>query len=714
MNYIIKLIFVSYLMMLFSIIFNIPVIRQSIVFLFIFFIPGFFMLKLFKIVVKDRLKILLYSIGLSISFLMMLGLIINEMYPIFGILNPLSLKSLLITLSIIILIFILLIFSQNNKNINLIIYNVNNIVPNNAKYKILILLFIPILSIIGSIIANIYIVSFIIIIISLIYMLSVLSSNVISYELYPFIIIILSISLLLQNTLFLNYLIGSDVHLENYVYELTLKKEYWSIISINPLSSTPRFSAMLSITILPTVFSQLLNINGSIIFKIIYPIIFSLVPLTLYKIYENQFDKKYSLISIFYFISNESIFFGIEPLSLARQIIGMFFLVLLILLLLETEISLKNKKILFYIFSIALIFSHYSIAYIYFAYLIFMYVFRERSRQNQVITLSSIIYVLIIILLWYVYISDSIFYKLLDNLKNMYLTFIVDFLNPSARSPLLTRLLTPTPSTVTRIHRIIFYIMHILILIGFIKNVLFSENNKLNYKFKLLSILSMIFLLMCFVIPNFALSLNFTRFRAITMLFLSPYFVLGGNYLINLIDKIKYISILKSKNLHFISFLLICFFLFQIGFFNHIMQDKPISYTLDLNRLKNTDDIYLITSFYNSYIPAQDVTSAQWLFKNINEESTIYSDLGSKFMVLTSYGLIDRQQVSELKNNTILWPQTYIYLRYLNVIKGIGYTYGRPYDITKYSATLVNQTNKIYSNGNSEIYYCMSYIRIFN
>ena len=72
------------------------------------FIPGFIILRILKLHDLDISKSLLLSIGLSLSYIMILGVALSIIYPKFGILKPLSFNPLFYTLftSLIILLTI--------------------------------------------------------------------------------------------------------------------------------------------------------------------------------------------------------------------------------------------------------------------------------------------------------------------------------------------------------------------------------------------------------------------------------------------------------------------------------------------------------------------------------------------------------------------------------------------------------------------------------
>ena len=77
----------------------------------------------------------------------------------------------------------------------------------------------------------------------------------------------------------------------------------------NPIFAFPsdqgfgRFNAMLSITILPTVYSNMLGMNPTWVYKIIYPLIFALVPVGLYVLWQPYIGKKFSFLASFLFMA---------------------------------------------------------------------------------------------------------------------------------------------------------------------------------------------------------------------------------------------------------------------------------------------------------------------------------------------------------------------------------------------------------------------------
>ena len=81
-------VFIIQIAMLAVVVLNIPVARQVIGFVYVSFIPGFLVLKILRLNPKSRTNTVLLSVGLSIAFLMFIGLAVNELYPILGVSKP--------------------------------------------------------------------------------------------------------------------------------------------------------------------------------------------------------------------------------------------------------------------------------------------------------------------------------------------------------------------------------------------------------------------------------------------------------------------------------------------------------------------------------------------------------------------------------------------------------------------------------------------------
>ena len=279
-----------------SILLNIPVFRQILGSIFLTFVPGWLFLCILK---QDRLGLtekFVLSVGLSISLIIFIGILINISYPLCGYETPLSLKSLVTSFT-----FALMILAVIAHLRGFDFFAKRNDLSLDARYKAIVLIpifFLP-LSVLGMhimntkdnnamIMAMLFLISIYIILISVFH-------NKIPEQVYPLIILMISISLVLLMGMRSNHIIGSDTHMEYYIFLQTLSNEKWQILNKNTLDSC------LSISIFPVIYQSFLNINPEYLFKILYPILFSISPLLVYIITREYLSEIYAfLVSVFF------------------------------------------------------------------------------------------------------------------------------------------------------------------------------------------------------------------------------------------------------------------------------------------------------------------------------------------------------------------------------------------------------------------------------
>src|SRR5208282_5890924 len=121
------------------------------------------------------------------------------------------------------------------------------------------------------------------------------------------------------------------------------------------------------------------------IFKFIFPAIFSLVPIVIYKVYRKFMTAQMSFLAVFLIVSYFS--FYQELIQLARQEVAELLLGLLLLIPLIASVSQSAEgKILMMLFTVGLIVSHYSIAYIYLLIAGFSIIMSRISKQSSSIS----------------------------------------------------------------------------------------------------------------------------------------------------------------------------------------------------------------------------------------------------------------------------------------------------------------------------------------
>ena len=338
---------------------NIPFLRQILGFFFLTILPGLLILHVLKLDKIGSTEKVVLLVGVSISFLMFFGLLVNNLSLSLGYETPLSTISLLIAFNIAFVV-LAIIGCKINKEPILSLPNIE-LTASEKSFLVVPILF-PALSIFGMHVMNTtdnnIILMFLLFLIPVYVVFVCFFNQRFSKRLYPAVIFSISLSLLLLVSLRSNHiLIGSDTGRELYFFRTTLSNLRWSIIG----HST--FDACLSISILPVIYQSILRVNEEYLFKILYSLIFSISPLAIYILSKKYIGSLYAFLASFFFMSQMTFLW--TP-SEVRTNTAILFCLLAIMTLFNDNISKVNKKILFIIFLASVTVSHYSTTYIFF------------------------------------------------------------------------------------------------------------------------------------------------------------------------------------------------------------------------------------------------------------------------------------------------------------------------------------------------------------
>lgn len=679
---------------------NIPLLRQCIGFIYLTFVPGFIILKLLKVNISSIVEKICYSVGLSISFTFFVGLLLNALCPFLGINKPLNLfpivSAFLITTFLLSLFVYIHDIRTNKENLSFN-FEISN--------SILFLFLIPFLSISGAFLANYYnirVVLFILLIIISLIPLIVTSLNWPKKELYPLLIYVLSISLLFHWSLISLYLTGADIHYEYYYSNLVNLNNVWD----------PTFgknvNSLLSIVLTPTIYSQVLNLDLTWVFKVVYPLIYAFVPVCLYQIFQKQINRKISLLAVFYFISISPFF--MEMTQLARQEIAELFFVLLILLMIDRHLDEIKKSILLIIFSFSLVMSHYGLAYVY-LFLLFsipiiwflnrfllkfnlnMYNLRLKTKIHEVFPINFSILFFVMVFAWYMYITNADVLSTIVHIGNQMISSMYDdFFNPTNLQGI--AMLTYKYSIFHTVTKYLYIISQFLIVLGVLSLLkpLKVHLIEINFSkiFTIFSFSSLLLLILCLIMPYFASSLNTTRLFHISLFFLAPFVIIGLLKLFEIINNLLKREWNVNSALKIISLFLMVFLLLNSGLVYELVDDEPSS--IALHDPSNMDFPYYTT---------EDMNSAIWINMSINKR--IYTD---------SYGKVLLNQFIPYDNVRLLTPTNasyFFYSREINTKQGSINIVGRENTmISTRSLDLNNYTknmNLIFSNGGANVYW---------
>lgn len=729
-NWPFSLMLLSLILTDFSIIMDIPILRQVLGFTFFSIVPGMIILigilEIKNIGITDKVVL---SIGLSISFLIFAGLLINYIYPLFGYDTPLSTTSLVISLSIILLALGITAYFKNRTSQFIELPHLR--LSFREKAFLLLPAFFPLLSIIGMhqmnttdnnaiLMALLFLIPAYFIIIALVHI------NVPERD-YASIIFLTSISLVLLLGLRSNHIIGADSHSEYYVFQQTIYNGQWQIIFNNTLDSC------LSISILPTVYQSLTGIDPEFLFKILYPIIFSTSPLVIYIISRKYIGSFYAFLGSLYFMSQNT--FLLTTAS-PRTNVAILFFSLSIMVLFHKEMNDFYKKLLFIIFAISCIVSHYATTYIFFFILFFswlsMQVFHRalssqikspksnillpNSLESQVtpkyprplqkpdITIGIVLLFFVVLFLWQSQITGVAFNSgvsfILSSFESLQYFFIQETRSTGVAEAFGSGL--GDKGIPQKINFVFSWMAIILIAIGVLTTLTryrqrvalldWDEephssflSQRLDAEFFASSLICSCILTASIALPFVFVGYGMERAYCQMIVVLLPYIVIGG------ISVAEYFNI--SCKYLFIMVAIIPFFMCHTGTMYQIFG-YPSEMTL--NSEGQTYDVL--------FVHDQESFGARWLKNFGQEDIKIFADYASDSRLLSQAGILLSSYPKELIEKGKRLGEGYFYMRYCGVVNGklMDRKY-RWHNVTDYKDEFAKR-ELIYVNGGSEIW----------
>lgn len=178
-----------------------------------------------------------------------------------------------------------------------------------------------------------------------------LQDNTVAWAIY-----MISLSLLFMTSLRGWFITGHDIQHEFQVFQLTKNEGIWRMIN-----QKDPYNACLSITILPTVFSNVLHVDDPYIYKVFFQMIFASVPAILYIFNRRYLSRAKAILAVIFFIGFPTFYTDMPFLN--RQEIAFLFLSLMLLVIFDDRIKIKRKQWLFIAFGLGMILAHYSTTY---------------------------------------------------------------------------------------------------------------------------------------------------------------------------------------------------------------------------------------------------------------------------------------------------------------------------------------------------------------
>jgi len=692
----------------------IPVVPELIGFIYLTYIPGILILRCVRIHDLGTIRTPLFAVGLSLALLMFVGLFCNFVYPLFGYTQPLSLAPLLITVSIIVLCLCALSYSRDEKSSRRSTFDVRELF--NAPTLSLCLL--PFLAILGTFAINAFqnnlILLLLIGIIALIPILIALD-KFFAPKHYPLAVLVITLALLYHTSLISSYVWGWDINHEYALAQSVLQSSLW-----NPYIAD-NMNAMLSVTMLPVLYTRISSLSLTWVFKIVYPFICALVPLGLFLVFEKQTDRKTSFFATFFFVSLYSFF--VEQVELARQEIALLFLTLFVLLIEDAIPSKIKARALLLVFGAALVVSHYGITYLFLVGIIgallaqaipngpFLQRGHRKSgvlskispaqRSNDSLASSAsnsknlsarlVLMIFIVTVVWYLYVGSA---SPIDSLLHISAS-ISNTIFGSGPSQTPEGLSAVTSVTVSALHQIARYVSNVsdlLIALGLFAVIVLFCKKHFSATYVGFSAASFALMIAAVAVPFFASSLDISRLYQIALVFLAPFLVVGWLAVFKLFyNALK--TPLTKKRINgatvLLSFFLAIVLLFNTGFVYQVAGAPPTSAALS-----PTIDYPVFNNREN--------TAASWLY-SAKDSSLVWAD-NYRIELLNRFDISLANVTADVSANG-----TYAFLGTRNVVQmnfSVSYPagYSNVTGVDLYDRIAGNES-RIYDNGGAQVYF---------
>lgn len=600
---------------------SIPLLQQILGFFILTFVPGFLILRVLRVHRLSAVETTVYAVGLSLAVLMFTGFFINIIFPLIGLSHPISLWSIVSTISVVIVLLSILTFLRDRTFSSPDYLNLQEIL----SPPVLALSLLPFGAVAGTYLMNLYDTN-----IALMILLPVVAAvpvvavctSCIPKKYSPYAVFSVALTLLYHTALISMYIWGWDIQYEYYLSNVVIQNGFWDPAMYS------NCNAMLSLVMLAPFYSVGLNLSLDWVFKIVYPFLFALVPLGLYIVFKRQTNDKIAFLACFFFVS-QFVFFT-EMLSLARQEIAELFFVLIILLIIDRSLAQSQRAVLFLVFSMSLIVSHYGLSYL-FMFILFVtwglatlgYHFDVQKYSSQLFSkiqnnsyllsglnlekftfcrgsmfsFNSVLFYGLFILIWYIYMSGSssfdsvvqIGYNVISNLSS-------ELLNPSSAQGLAII----TAETTTSLHEVSKYLQLLtifFIVIGFIVSFVHYKDIQFDFKYLIMAFGALCICVGGVILPYFASALNTSRLYQISIIILAPFCVVGG---IAVFSGFRSLFGNPGRSIQILSVFMGIFLLFNCGWIYEINYDEPTSIAL------NSD-------YYNPSYNEAEVCGVQWI-----------------------------------------------------------------------------------------------------
>lgn len=346
---------------------EVPFVRPVLAVVFLSLVPGVLILQLVNVRPRSLVPYILYTVGLSMIFVMGLGVGMSLILPIFGVRRPLSTGWVLMVLLLIVGMLCAQLYRHEELERQIIKIPRLRITPLG-----LFALQLPFASVVAITLVNesglIFPSIVLLCLLSLIPFVILL--NIHYMEILPLLLWAVGLALLYYQSLW-----HKSYPLEMWTHEMVLEMGRWTPAIGTTQADLPNIRGMGYETILPygtlyPVYILITGVDSMTQLRVINPLFVSLIPLALYEMFRRYIPTKDAFLGTLFFVFSFRFYAQHFPNG-ARDVIALLFLTLFGLALADSTLSKRNRRILVLTFISGIAVSHYGASYIFLAVLSF-------------------------------------------------------------------------------------------------------------------------------------------------------------------------------------------------------------------------------------------------------------------------------------------------------------------------------------------------------
>lgn len=669
-------------------------------------VPGVLLLGILRVRAADLADLIVCGVGASVSLLMVLGATMNSVLPHFGVHQPITEKPLALAVSVVVLVLCSLYYHRGRP---LEILQGPSIRIDRTIMQALLLATI----VLGARLflhrsAN----GLLLVAVGTIALVPLIALNRRGNAGDTWLIWVVGLSLLWFRALSQQYLdVIGDPYVERYFASLVQEAGLWDPGIRNT------HNAMLGEVILLPLYTILLNIRLDDTFKVVYPMLFALMPVAAYRFHCREFGREVGLLAAFLIMFNP-VFFN-DYAQATRWGMALFFLATILRLVSDGPIS-PPRGALIVAFSFALIASHYTTAYKFMLFLtvlsgiILGSILLRRTTQGELSPAPGFIFVyaalyVALMFLWYSNVASGAAISLLKNVSIFQALPSGRILEYPGFASTMYFLQQTWPLSI-RVTLFLTYLVFLMAGVGVMRDVYLALRRQQGAAspFYLCVTVAYTAPLILFVI------LGSTRAQFMSLLLLAPYAVTGSVTVWRLFAGMTRAGPVPAR-LTRTARVALCLcstalLLFSSGFVSEVALRKadyaPTTF-ISRARLHEIGEPYFTFALFRSYLPARDVSAARWLAMYRAPHRLICADgvpgdLAIGMVGLVGYGLIPGEEILPLGQEAAR-VDCYLYLRYYSYVLRSLF---RVFPLEKYSVEELGLADMtaIYTNGGAGVF----------